>query len=138
MTGGRSNDMEQYLYKRHIKGIQHIGIPTRKYAETLDFYKSLGFEVVNQEELQGRKVAFLRIHNVMLEVYESEETAEKTGSIDHLSLSVEKVDRLYQEMLPEYKVLSPEVEQLPYWKNGIRFFKVEGPNKEVVEFCEIL
>ena len=88
--------------------------------------------------MPGMKVAFLRIHNVMLEVYESEETAEKTGSIDHLSLSVETVDRLYQEMLPEYKVLSSEVEQLPYWKNGIRFFKVEGPNKEVIEFCEIL
>ena len=45
---------------------------------------------------------------------------------------------LYQEMLSEYKVLSHEVESLPYWKNGIRFFKVEGPNKEVIEFCEIL
>ena len=44
--------MEQYLYKRHIKGIQHIGIPTDKYSETLDFYKSLGFEDINQEEIK--------------------------------------------------------------------------------------
>lgn len=130
--------MEQYLYKRHIKGIQHIGIPTDKYSETLDFYKSLGFEDINQEEVQGKKVAFLRIHNVMLEVYECENPEKRTGSIEHLALSVEKVDKLYQEMLSEYKVLSPEVESLPYWKNGIRFFKVEGPNKEVIEFCEIL
>ena len=130
--------MEQYLYKRHIKGIQHIGIPTDKYSETLDFYKSLGFEDINQEEVQGKKVAFLRIHNVMLEVYECENPEKRTGSIEHLALSVEKVDRLYREMLSEYKVLSPEVESLPYWKNGIRFFKVEGPNKEVIEFCEIL
>ena len=49
--------MEQYLYKRHIKGIQHIGIPTDKYSETLDFYKSLGFEDINQEEVQGKKTA---------------------------------------------------------------------------------
>ena len=130
--------MEQYLYKRHIKGIQHIGIPTDKYSETLDFYKSLGFEDINQEEVQGKKVAFLRIHNVMLEVYECENPEKRTGSIEHLALSVEKVDKLYQEMLSEYKVLSPEVESLPYWKNGIRFFKVEGPNREVIEFCEIL
>ena len=47
--------MEQYLYKRHIKGIQHIGIPTDKYSETLDFYKSLGFEDINQEEIKGKK-----------------------------------------------------------------------------------
>lgn len=130
--------MEQYLYKRHIKGIQHIGIPTDKYSETLDFYKSLGFEDINQEEIKGKKTAFLRIHNVMLEVYEYEEPAKRTGSIEHLALSVEEVDKLYQEMLSEYKVLSPEVESLPYWKNGIRFFKVEGPNREVIEFCEIL
>ena len=130
--------MEQYLYKRHIKGIQHIGIPTDKYSETLDFYKSLGCEDINQEEVQGKKTAFLRIHNVMLEVYECENPEKRTGSIEHLALSVEKVDKLYQEMLSEYKVLSPEVESLPYWKNGIRFFKVEGPNREVIEFCEIL
>ena len=130
--------MEQYLYKRHIKGIQHIGIPTDKYSETLDFYKSLGFEDINQEEVQGKKTAFLRIHNVMLEVYECENPEKRTGSIEHLALSVEIVDQLYQELLSEYKVLSPEVESLPYWKNGIRFFKVEGPNREVIEFCEIL
>ena len=124
--------------KEQMNGIQHIGIPTDKYSETLDFYKSLGFEDINQEEVQGKKVAFLRIHNVMLEVYECENPEKRTGSIEHLALSVEKVDRLYREMLSEYKVLSPEVESLPYWKNGIRFFKVEGPNREVIEFCEIL
>ena len=84
--------MDKYLYKLHIKGIQHIGIPTQKYQETLDFYRSLGFEIINQENYQGHRVAFLRIHNVMLEVYESETTADATGSIDHIALSVEKVD----------------------------------------------
>ena len=130
--------MDKYLYKLHIKGIQHIGIPTQKYQETLDFYRSLGFEIINQEEYQGHRAAFLRIHNVMLEVYESEAAAETTGSIDHIALSVEKVDQLYREMQGVYKLLSTEVEQLPYWKKGIRFFKVEGPNHEVIELCEML
>ena len=106
--------------KNYSTGVQHIGIPTDKYSETLDFYKSLGFEDINQEEIKGKKTAFLRIHNVMLEVYECEEPAKRTGSIEHLALSVEEVDKLY------------------HWKNGIRFFKVEGPNREVIEFCEIL
>ena len=83
-------------------------------------------------------MAFLRIHNVMLEVYESETTADATGSIDHIALSVEKVDQLFREMQGVYRLLSTEVEQLPYWKSGIRFFKVEGPNHEVIELCEIL
>ena len=51
--------MDKYLYKLHIKGIQHIGIPTQKYQETLDFYRSLGFEIINQENYQGHRVAFL-------------------------------------------------------------------------------
>lgn len=83
-------------------------------------------------------MAFLRIHNVMLEVYESETTADATGSIDHIALSVEKVDQLFREMQGVYRLLSTEVEQLPYWKSGIRFFKVEGPNHEVIELCEML
>lgn len=83
-------------------------------------------------------MAFLRIHNVMLEVYESETTADATGSIDHIALSVEKVDQLFRKMQGVYRLLSTEVEQLPYWKSGIRFFKVEGPNHEVIELCEIL
>ena len=91
----------------------------------------------NQENYQGHRVAFLRIHNVMLEVYESETTADATGSIDHIALSVEKVDQLFREMQGVYRLLSTEVEQLPYWKSGIRFFKVEGPNHEVIELCEM-
>lgn len=83
-------------------------------------------------------MAFLRIHNVMLEVYESETTADATGSIDHIALSVEKVDQLFREMQGVYRLRSTEVEQLPYWKSGIRFFKVEGPNHEVIELCEML
>ncbi|MGN0424178.1 MAG: VOC family protein [Acetatifactor sp.] len=130
--------MDGYLYKLHIKGIQHIGIPTQKYEQTIDFYKSLGFEVINQEEYENHRVSFLRIHNVMLEVYESDVTEEKTGSIDHIALGVDKVDRLFEEMQDHYHVLSSRVEQLPYWKNGIRFFKVEGPNHEVIEFCQML
>ena len=90
--------MDKYLYKLHIKGIQHIGIPTQKYQETLNFYRSLGFDIINQENYQGHRVAFLRIHNVMLEVYESETTADATDSIDHIALSVEKVDQLFREM----------------------------------------
>lgn len=129
--------MDKYLYKLHIKGIQHIGIPTRQYGESLAFYRSLGFEIVNEETYGGHRTAFLRIHNVMLEVYESEETAEATGSIDHIALGVEGIDRLFRNMRKEYHVLSDTIEELPYWENGIRYFKVLGPNREVIEFCEI-
>ena len=31
-----------------------------------------------------------------------------------------------------------EVHFLPFWKNGVRFFTIEGPNKEKVEFSQYL
>ena len=45
---------------------------------------------------------------------------------------------MFREMQGVYRLLSTEVEQLPYWKSDIRFFKVEGPNHEVIELCEML
>ncbi len=31
-----------------------------------------------------------------------------------------------------------EVHFLPFWENGVRFFTIEGPNKEKVEFSQYL
>ena len=27
---------------------------------------------------------------------------------------------------------------LPFWENGVKFFTIEGPNKEMVEFSQYL
>ena len=34
--------------------------------------------------------------------------------------------------------IDPEIQALPFWKNGVRFFNVLGPNGEKVEFGQIL
>ena len=31
-----------------------------------------------------------------------------------------------------------QVNSLPFWKNGVKFFTIEGPNREKIEFCEKL
>ena len=31
-----------------------------------------------------------------------------------------------------------EVHFLPFWENGVKFFTIEGPNKEKVEFSQYL
>lgn len=38
----------------------------------------------------------------------------------------------------DLNVLNDEVQQLPFWENGIKFFNIQGPNQEIVEFCEIV
>jgi lactoylglutathione lyase len=37
-----------------------------------------------------------------------------------------------------FKMLDQQVNGLPFWENGVKFFTIEGPNKEKIEFCEKL
>ena len=36
------------------------------------------------------------------------------------------------------KPIADEIEFLPFWEKGVRFFKVLDPNNAPVEFCQIL
>ena len=46
--------------KYGIVGVAHIGLPTNDLQKTVEFYKSLGFEVIMQSynEKQGKKWHF--------------------------------------------------------------------------------
>ena len=47
--------------KYGIVGVAHVGLPTNDLQKTVEFYKSLGFEVIMQtynEKSRGKKVAF--------------------------------------------------------------------------------
>ena len=37
-----------------------------------------------------------------------------------------------------FKMLDQQVNGLPFWEHGVKFFTFEGPNKEKIEFCEKL
>ena len=58
--------------KYGIVGIAHVGLPTNDLQKTVEFYKSLGFEVIMQSynEKAGEKVAFLQIKNYCIETFE--------------------------------------------------------------------
>ena len=34
--------------------------------------------------------------------------------------------------------MNDQINFLPFWENGVKFFTIEGPNKEKVEFGQIL
>ena len=42
------------------------------------------------------------------------------------------------DILSLVKMLDQQVNGLPFWENGVKFFTIEGPNKEKIEFCEKL
>jgi catechol 2,3-dioxygenase-like lactoylglutathione lyase family enzyme len=123
-------------------GIQHIGIPTNNIKATVDFYKALGFEIASEVFLEedNCKVCFLKMKNLMIETYESNQAAMKPGAVDHIALDVNDIDAALDfAKTGGFKLLNDEIISIPsFWSKGIKCFKIEGPNGEIVEFCQIL
>lgn len=125
--------------KDFCTGIQHIGIPTNDIEETIRFYEQLGFQVAFLTRNGDETVAFLRLHNLIIETYENKSAVMQAGAIDHLSLDVKDIDSLFELMNQKgFSLLDEHVNKLPFWESGVRFFTILGPNKEKIEFCEKL
>ncbi len=125
----------------NLTGIQHIGIPTNDIEETITFYKKLGFEIalqtVNKEA--DEKVAFLRLNTLVIETYENKAAKMESGAIDHIAIDVKDVESVYQWINENDMNTTKDILHfLPFWENGVRFFTIEGPNKEKIEFSQYL
>jgi len=122
----------------YVTGVQHLGIPTNNIEETIAFYKAIGFEVVMEtvNEAVNEKVAFLQNKNLVIETYESGNAAMKVGAIDHISIDVTDVDAVFAMIANNFNSLDKEVQSLPFWEKGVKFFTILGPNSEKIEFCE--
>ncbi|HIU33514.1 MAG TPA: VOC family protein [Candidatus Pullichristensenella excrementigallinarum] len=126
--------------KDNIIGLQHIGLPAKDFDETVEFYKTFGFELVYETVNEGNRVGFLRLHNVTIETWQEANPALRAGAVDHFALDVREVEPLYELALSKgYPIKDPEgLRFLPFWEKGIRFFNVIGPNGETVEFSQML
>ncbi|MGF6990724.1 lactoylglutathione lyase [Lachnospiraceae bacterium PM6-15] len=126
------------MNKLYVTGIQHLGIPTNNMKETLEFYKKLGFQVMYQTINADERVAFLQLENVMVETYENGQATLQAGAVDHIALDSSNIEKSYQEVQKLGFAIVGDIEYLPFWENGVRFFKIQGPNGEIVEFCQRL
>lgn len=134
MTGRQK--MQNYL-----TGIQHVGIPTKNMQATIEFYEKLGFDIafetVNEQE--HARVVFFRLKNLVIEAYEAQDVKMEYGAIDHVAIDVTDVEEIYKEVgLLGLNTLNDEIHFLPFWENGVRFFTIEGPNRERIEFSQYL
>ena len=125
-----------------INGFQHVGLPTNDIEATIAFYKTLGFEVASTCDLPTDKVAFLTLKGICIETYQSL-TANNAkgfdGAIDHICVDVDDIEATLEAVKAAgLKPINDEIEFLPFWEKGVRFFKVLDPNNAPVEFCEIL
>jgi len=125
--------------KNLITGLQHLGLPTKDYDATLKFYEGLGFEVIYSTINGSDKVAFLKIGDFVIETYEMAETAGINGAIDHIALNVTDIESAFEKIKAGgYEMLDTEINYLPFFEKGVRYFTIIGPNAEKVEFNQIL
>ena len=126
--------------KGFTTGVQHIGIPTNDINKTIEFYHALGFETVLRTVNGTEEVAFLQLHNLMIETYQNHQAKMEYGAIDHIAIDVKNIEDLFDTIKEAgtFTMLDNQVNSLPFWENGVKFFTIEGPNKEKIEFCERL
>ena len=71
--------------------------------------------------------------------YENHAAVGKPGAIDHIALDTTDVEAAFAAAKEAgFTMLDDEIHGLPFWANGVKFFTVEGPNGEKVEFCQKL
>lgn len=125
--------------KDYATGIQHVGIPTKDMDATKKFYEDLGFEAAFETVNDEARVCFLKMYNLVMEVYESEDAAGKIGAIEHVAIDVTDIEQIYKEICDKnMNTLQDEIHFLPFWDNGVRFFTIKGPNEEKIEFSQFL
>lgn len=119
-------------------GLQHIGIPTNDMDASVAFYEALGFnnkyEVMNGPE----RVVFMELKNLAIELYQNNQAVMKDGAIDHIAIDVNDINKAYEIIKKKNLKILNEITFLHFWNNGIKYFIIEGPNKERLEFNEIL
>ena len=135
-------------------GVQHIGIPTNDIKKTIEFFQLLGFDIAFRTINGPEEVAFLQLHNLVIETYQNHQAKMEYGAIDHIAIDVKNIDALFEEVKAKaieaekvatekqatslFRMLGTQVNGLPFWEKGVKFFTIEGPNKEKIEFCERL
>jgi lactoylglutathione lyase len=119
-----------------ITGIQHIGIPCADLEQTIRFYEGLGFCVTWRTD----HVAFLKKEDCVVETYLADVLAGKAGAIDHIALNVTDIEAAFEwvKATPGYESVDAEIQALPFFEKGVRFFSIHGPSGETVEFNQIL
>ena len=77
--------------KDFTTGVQHIGIPTNDINKTIEFYHALGFETALRTVNGTEEVAFLQLHNLIIETYQNHQAKMEYGAIDHIAIDVKNL-----------------------------------------------
>ena len=121
--------------KEIATGLQHIGVPTGDMDATIHFYHALGFETifetVNAEA--GGRVNFFKLGDLVIETYEVTDPAKAPGAVDHIAINVKDIEEAFR-FVNEAGLNNTNdiIHSLPFFENGVKFFTIDGANKEKV------
>jgi catechol 2,3-dioxygenase-like lactoylglutathione lyase family enzyme len=138
------------LLQGNLQGLQHLGLPVTDLERSKAFYMQLGFTEAMRMNIQPQRevirVAMMEHENFTIELYElgleerREIAARSDGHIDHVALNVLDIEQAYAEIKSAgIEILEDDAPvYLPFWKSGVKYFTVRGPDGEKVEFNQIL
>jgi lactoylglutathione lyase len=132
-----------------IRRLQHIGLPVTSLAASTAFYARFGFIVAMRSTFPHPEgtghVAMLQLADITLELYElppaaiPEIRARRDGHLDHVAFDVPDIDAAFSTLTAAgLTPIEPEPVFLPFWTNGCRYFNILGPDRERLEFNQIL
>ena len=121
-----------------VNGLQHIGIPAEDLQKSVSFYEALGFTKIYETPNGGENVAFMELDGLVVELYGNRSVKGCSGAIDHFSLNSTDIEASYAACRELGLTFYEHITFLPFWANGIRYFSIVGPCKEIIEVCQKL
>ena len=139
------DNARSYAGKSGLLGWDHLAVRTGDIKKSMSFYGELGFSMTGNGYLdtpEGRLyIAFMTCKGFTLELIQlvgdalQNPDTWKAGRIDHISLDVKNAqDALMEARSRGYRVLDFGLKELPLFDHGCKFFTIEGPNGERIEF----
>lgn len=120
----------------------HIGLGTNDIEATVNYYIDvLGFELIGSfKSPVDEPIQFIKNGDIVYEVYTPNGGVDAPGKIDHICFVSEDIEADYRYCAAQgYKLCTDGIQELPtVWDRGVRYFKLESPSGEAIEYCQVL
>ena len=129
-----------------IHGLAHVGVFVSDLERSKRFYRDvLGFEITWEclvgDGSDAVRVAFAQSGSCILELVESPAAAGRVdGPVDHIALAVTDIEDMHAALLK--KGVQFETDEVIFcdrvFPNGSKWLLFRGPDREHLEFTEVL
>ena len=135
----------KFCEKMKTLPVHHVGIPTSDMNGSIAYYEqNQGMTLTYRKQIyypMKIELAFLQKSDTVIELFSTPsmgKTPVEGGGIDHVAFLVDNaLETLYEAKAAGLQVKSHTLNELPILNHGIRYFMVQGPDKELLEFMEI-